>query len=184
MKTQLDKDIKNIRVGLNWTSGREYSFDLDLSAFLLDEKDLARSDEDFVFYNNHASVNEALLFSGDDRSGMVDGTNESIFVDLSKIPESIRKAVFCVTFDDAGEDYIFGEAESIVLSASAVADSFDKGENPFCSVDLAKHCPQSSAMAVLELTRCHDGWEYAVICDSADFGLLELCSRYGLAAEV
>ena len=184
MKTQLDKNIKNIRVGLNWTSSREYSFDLDLSAFLLDEKDLARSDEDFVFYNNHASVNEALLFSGDDRSGMVDGTNESIFVDLSKIPESIRKAVFCVTFDDAGEDYIFGEAESIVLSASAVADQFDKGESAFCSVDLAKHCPQSSSMAVLELSRCDEGWEYDMICDSADFGLLELCSRYGLAAEV
>ena len=106
MKTQLEKNIKNIRVGLNWTSGREYSFDLDLSAFLLDEKDLARSDEDLVFYNNHASVNDALLFSGDDRSGMVDGTNESIFVDLEKIPENIHKAVFCVTFDDTEEEYI------------------------------------------------------------------------------
>ncbi len=184
MKTPLEKNIKNIRVGLNWTSGREYSFDLDLSAFLLDEKDLARSDEDLVFYNNHASVNDALLFSGDDRSGMVDGTNESIFVDLEKIPENIHKAVFCVTFDDTEEEYIFGEAESIVLSACGVADQFDKGDSSFFSVDLAKHCPQSSAMAVLELTRCDDGWEYDMICDSADFGLLELCSRYGLVAEV
>ncbi len=184
MKTQLDKNIKNIRVGLNWTSGREYSFDLDLSAFLLDEKDLVRSDENFVFYNNHASVNDALLFSGDDRSGMADGTNESIYADLEKIPEDIRKVVFCVTFDDTEEEHIFGEAESIVLSACGVNDEFDKGDSPFCSVDLAKHCPQSSAMAVLEFTRCDAGWEYDIICDSADFGLLELCSRYGLAAEV
>ena len=36
MKMQLDNSVKNIRVGLSWTSGREYSFDLDLSAFLLD----------------------------------------------------------------------------------------------------------------------------------------------------
>lgn len=184
MKTQLDSSIQKIRVGLNWTSGREYSFDLDLSAFLLDEKDLARGDEDFVFYNNPVSAGEAVILSGDDRSGMVDGTNESIFVHLEKIPESITKAVFCVTFDDTGEEHIFGEAESIVLSASVVADQFDKGDNSFCSVDLAKHCPQSSAMAVLELTRRGDGWEYDIICDSADFGLLELCSRYGLAAEV
>ena len=183
MKTPLEKNIKNIRVGLNWTSGREYSFDLDLSAFLLDEKDLARSDEDLVFYNNHASVNDALLFSGDDRSGMVDGTNESIFVDLEKIPENIHKAVFCVTFDDSGEDYIFGEAESIVIYATGVSDEFDKGKSAFCTVDLAKHCPQSSAMAVFEISRGEDGWEYGMICESADFGLLELCSRYGLAVE-
>ena len=184
MKTQLDKDIKKIRVGLNWTSGRKYSFDLDLSAFLLDEKGLARGDEDFVFYNNPVSVDEALVLSGDDRSGMVDGTNESILADLDKIPDNIRKAVFCVTFDDTDEEHIFGEAESIVLSASGVTDQFDKGESAFCSVDLAKHCPQSSAMAVLEVSRSEDGWEYDIICDSADFGLLELCSRYGLAAEV
>ena len=184
MKTPLEKNIKNIRVGLNWTSGREYSFDLDLSAFLLDEKDLARSDEDLVFYNNYASVNDALLFSGDDRSGMVDGTNESIFVDLEKIPENIHKVVFCVTFDDTGKEHIFGEAESIVLSACGVADQFDKGNSSFFSVDLAKHCPQSSSMAVLELARRDKGWEFDMICDSADFGLLELCSRYGLAAEV
>ena len=177
-------NIKKIRVGLNWTSGKEYSFDLDLSAFLLDEKDLARGDEDFVFYNNPVSVGEALVLSGDDRSGMVEGTNESIFVDLEKIPENIRKAVFCVTFDDTEEDRIFGEAESIVLSASSVIDEFDKGESPFCSVDLAKHCHLSGAMAVLELSRSDEGWEYDMICDSADFGLLELCSRYGLAAEV
>ena len=184
MKTQLDKNIKFIRVGLNWTSGREDSFDLDLSAFLLDEKDLARSDEDFVFYNRLVSEGGALSLSGDDRVGTVDGTNEAIFVDLDRIPENIRKAVFCVTFDDSGEEHIFGEAESIVLFASGVTDQFDKGGSPFFSVDLAKHCPQTSAMAVLELSKGDDGWEYDMICDSADFGLLELCSRYGLAAEV
>ena len=184
MKTQLDSSIQKIRVGLNWTSGREYSFDLDLSAFLLDEKDLARSDEDLVFYNHPVSKEGALALSGDDRSGMVDGTNEAIFVELEKIPENIHKAVFCVTFDDTEEEHIFGEAESIVLSASAVADSFDKGDNPFFSVDLARHCSQSSAMAVLEIGRSDEGWEYDMICDSADFGLLELCSRYGLAAEL
>lgn len=184
MKTRLDSSINKIRVGLSWNSGKEYSFDLDLSAFLLDEKDLARGDEDFVFYNNTTSVNKALVLSGDDRSGMIDGTNESIFADLEKIPKNIRKAVFCVTFDDSGEDYIFGEAESIVIYATGVSDEFDKGKSAFCTVDLAKHCPQSSAMAVLEFSRSDDGWEYDIICDSADFGLLELCSRYGLAAEV
>lgn len=184
MKTQLDGSIKTIRVGLDWTSGRESGLDLDLSAFLLDEKDLARSDEDFVFYNHPVSVNEALSLSGDDRFGAVSGTNESIYVDLERIPENICKAVFCVTFDESDGEHFFGEAESIVLYAAGVSDAFDKGGNPFCSVDLAKHCSLSSAMAVLELSRGENGWEYSMICDSADFGLLELCARYGLAADV
>ena len=90
MKTQLEENIKKIRVGLNWTSGREYGFDLDLSAFLLDEKDLARSEEDFVFYNNTSSAGEALAYSGDDRSGMVDGVNESILILRSTVRRAVR----------------------------------------------------------------------------------------------
>ena len=105
-------------------------------------------------------------------------------MELEKIPENIRKVVFCVTFDETEEEHIFGEAESIVLYAAGVTDEFDKGDSQFCSIDLAKHCAQSCAMAVLALSRSETGWEYDIICDSADFGLLELCSRYGLAAEV
>ncbi len=183
MKTQLESAIQFIRVGLNWNSDPTTGFDMDLSAFLLDDKDIARREEDFVFYNNPASVDEALLYSGDDRSGFVDGTNESILVAMAKIPENISKVVFCVTFDESEGEHIFGEVNSIVLSASAVADQFDKGNSAFCSVDLAKHCPQSSAMAVLELSRNGKGWQYDIICESADFGLIELCSRYGLAVE-
>ncbi len=183
MKKQLDKGTDLIRVGLRWDCDADNRLDLDLSAFLLDEKGLARSDADFVFYNNPVSEDEALVYSGDDRNGIVDGTNESIFVDLNKIPQNVQKAVFCVTFDESEDERFFGEAESVVLNACAVTDPFDKGGEPFCSVDLAADHSQSSSMAVLELSRADDAWSYEMVCESAEFGMIELCSRYGLAVE-
>ena len=183
MNMRLDPSVKAIRVGLNWNSNEEKVLDLDLSVFLLDDAYLARGDGDYVFYNNAVSENGAVELSGDDRRGEVDGVNESLFVDLEKIPDRISKLVLCVTFDDSDGDHIFGEAKSAVLTANAVTDTFDKGGVPFCSVDLAQHCPQSSGMAVLELGRGEEGWEYSVICESVDFGITELCSRYGLAVE-
>ena len=183
MKQPIGKSVEYLRVGLNWKSESNGGVDLDLSAFLLDGKGMVRDEGDFVFYNHPVSVGEALILSGDDRVGEVDGPNETIFVDLKKIPGDVAKAVFCVTFDESEGEHIFGEAESIVLYATGVSDRYDKGDRPFCSVDLATHCPQSSAMAVFEISRGEDGWEYGMICESADFGLLELCSRYGLAVE-
>ena len=183
MNIQLENSIKYIRVGLNWNSSPDRSLDLDLSAFMLDEIGIARKEEDLVFYNHTSSENDALVLSGDDRFGEVSGTNESILVDLDAVPERISRLVFCVTFDESEEEHCFGETESTVLFASGVSDRFDKGEEPFCSVDLAMHSPMSSAMAVLQIVRSGEGWTYDLLFDSADFGITELCARYGLAVE-
>jgi|GEM_PF-5883080 Uncharacterized proteins involved in stress response, homologs of TerZ and putative cAMP-binding protein CABP1 len=183
MNREIDNTIKFIRVGLNWNSTPDSSYDLDLSAFMLDEIGIARKEEDFVFYNHTVSDNDALVLSGDDRVGEVSGTNESIFVDLDAVPERISSLVFCVTIEASEDEHYFGETESAVLFAGGVADRFDKGEEPFCSVDLAKHSPMCSAMAVLQISRNGNGWAYDLILDSADFGITELCARYGLAVE-
>lgn len=80
-------------IGLGWDTnvGTGAEFDLDASVFLLDEKGKVKSDKDFMFYNNLTSVDGSVVHSGDNRAGDGDRDDESIRIDLSKIPSSVKE---------------------------------------------------------------------------------------------
>ena len=62
-RVSLDKGMTMALIGLGWDSNRYdggYDFDLDVSAFLLGADGKVARDEDFIFYNNPVSRNEAV----------------------------------------------------------------------------------------------------------------------------
>ena len=79
--------LTKIVVGLGWdarsTDGAE--FDLDASVFLLKADGKARSEADFIFYNNPKSAEGAVVHSGDNRTGAGEGDDEQVLVDLAKV---------------------------------------------------------------------------------------------------
>ena len=87
--------LSNILVGLGWdvraTDGA--AFDLDGSAFLTGADGKVRSDEDFIFYNNLKSADGSVEHSGDNRTGEGDGDDESVTIDLTKVPADVDKIV-------------------------------------------------------------------------------------------
>ena len=97
----------NITVGLGWepNEGTGGTFDLDVSAIMIDEKRKMPNKDYFVFFNNLTSPDGALTHTGDDPDGSSsDGDDdESIIIDLSKINSSIQEILFVVTIDSAAE---------------------------------------------------------------------------------
>ena len=95
--------LKKIVIGLGWdpraTDGA--AFDLDGSAFLLKTDGKARSDADFIFYNNLKSVDGSIVHAGDNTTGGGDGDDEKIAVDLANVPADIDKISVAVTIHDA-----------------------------------------------------------------------------------
>src|SRR3954470_18882427 len=75
-------------VGLGWdartTSGA--GFDLDASALLVDAAGKVLSDEHFVFFNNLTSPDGSVEHTGDNLTGEGDGDDESIKVNLARVP--------------------------------------------------------------------------------------------------
>ena len=75
--------MKKMLVGLGWdvraTDGD--GFDLDASAFLLNEAGKVRGDADFIFYNQAKSTDGSVEHTGDNRTGAGDGDDESIIVE-------------------------------------------------------------------------------------------------------
>ncbi|MCA9772578.1 MAG: TerD family protein, partial [Myxococcales bacterium] len=92
-----------ITVGLGWdarvTDGA--AFDLDASVFICGEDGKVRSDADFVYYNNKTALRGAVEHLGDNRTGDGAGDDESVKIDLSKVPEDVKKMVFAVTIHEA-----------------------------------------------------------------------------------
>jgi tellurium resistance protein TerD len=111
----------NITVGLGWepNEGTGGKFDLDVSAIMLDESRKIPSANHFIFYNNYCSNGHGrdnpctnciigkygVLHTGDDPGGENSdgGDDESIIIDLTKVPIEIQEILFVVSIDDAVE---------------------------------------------------------------------------------
>jgi tellurium resistance protein TerD len=97
----------NITVGLGWepNEGTGGTFDLDVSAIMIDEKRKMPNKDYFVFYGNLKSPDGALTHTGDDPDGTSsDGDDdESIIIDITKVNPSVQEILFVVTIDGAAD---------------------------------------------------------------------------------
>src|ERR687890_631603 len=92
-----------VNVGLGWdvrtTTGAD--FDLDASALLCGADGKVVSDQHFVFFNNLKSPEGSVEHTGDNLTGEGEGDDESLLIDLTKVPERVDKIVFPVSIHDA-----------------------------------------------------------------------------------
>ena len=97
--------LSKISLGLGWNphEGTGYDFDLDASAFMIDQNRLIPTEEYFVFYGNTDSPDKALHHSGDDPTGgnSDGGDDETISVDITKVDARITEILFVVTIHEA-----------------------------------------------------------------------------------
>ena len=102
---RIDLGLSRMTIGLGWdpNEGTGFDFDLDASAFMINENRLILSEEFFVFYGNTDSPDLALHHTGDDPTGgnSATGDDESIQVDLSKVDNQVTEILFVVTIHEA-----------------------------------------------------------------------------------
>lgn len=171
--------LKNIIVGLGWDTNRydgSEAFDLDASAFLLDSDNKAHGIEDFVFYNNLSS--KGVTHTGDNRTGLGDGDDEQILIELDGIPPEIAKIAFAVTIDQAdARRQNFGAVENAFIH---VMDK-DTGTD-LLKYDLTEDYSIETALVVAELYRNNGEWKFNAVGAGFANGLAALCANYGLDA--
>lgn len=104
---KIDIGLSKMSVGLGWNpnEGTGLAFDLDASAFMINEQRLIPAETYFVFYGNTDSPDTALHHTGDDPTGgnSADGDDETLMVDLTKVDDSIQEILFVVTIHEAAE---------------------------------------------------------------------------------
>ena len=180
--TKSNPGLKNVLVGLGWDINRFDSgsdFDLDASAFLVQENGKVSGDQDFIFYSNLEHPSGAVVHLGDNRTGAGDGDDEQITVDLSKVPENIARIAFTVTIYDAeSRRQNFGQvANAFIRLVNADTDE------EIVRYDLGEDFSIETAMVVGELYRHNGEWKFNVIGSGYQGGLAALCANYGIDAE-
>lgn len=171
--------ISKTTIGLGWnprvTDGQ--AFDLDAIAFLVGENGKVRADTDFIFFNNLKSADGSVEHKGDNRTGEGDGDDETLSVDLSKVPADVAKVVFCVTiYDGAGRNQNFGQVSNAYIRVVN-----DAGGAEIARYDLSEDSSTETAMIFGELYRNGAEWKFRAIGQGFGGGLGPLAASYGVA---
>jgi tellurium resistance protein TerD len=175
-----DATLQKIHIGLGWdersTDGKE--FDLDASLFMLKGDGKVRSNEDFIFYKQENSTCGSVHHTGDNRTGAGDGDDESIKVDLTKVPEDIEKLVVTVTIHDAdARKQNFGQVENAFIRIAN-----DESDAEIVRFDLAEDYSTETAMVFGEIYRHNGEWKFRAVGQGYAGGLLAMCKQYGVDA--
>ena len=171
--------LSQLTIGLGWdvrnTDGA--AFDIDGSAFLLKADGKVRSDSDFIFYNNLKSTDGSIVHSGDNRTGEGEGDDETVKVDLSKVPADVDKIAVCVTIHDAdARRQNFGQVQKAFVRCVNAANGSEVAR-----YDLSEDSSTETAMVFGELYRNGSDWKFRAVGQGYAGGLAALAKSYGVA---
>ena len=170
--------LAKIVVGLGWdvrsTDGS--AFDLDGSAFLLKADGKVRADADFIFYNNLKSTDQSVTHSGDNLTGDGDGDDETITIDLTKVPADVERIAICVTIHD-GETrkQNFGMVQKAFIRTLNAT-----GNAELARYDLSEDGSTESAMVFGEVYRNGSDWKFKAVGQGFKGGLGPLARSFGV----
>ena len=170
--------LSKMIVGLGWdtraTDGA--GFDLDGAVFLVNAEGKVRSDADFVFYNNLKSVDGSVVHSGDNTTGAGDGDDETVTIDLTRVPADVEKVIFAVTIHDAeARRQNFG-----MVSKAFVRCVNASGNAEIARFDLSEDGSTEAAMIFGEVYRAGADWKFKAIGQGFKGGLGPLAKNYGV----
>jgi len=180
--TKGNPGLKKVMVGLGWDVNKFDTggdFDLDTSAFLLNESGKVSKSDDFVFYGNLKHTSGSVEHMGDNLTGLGDGDDEQIKVDLSLVPSSVSKIAFTATIYEADKRrQNFGQVNNAYIRI------FDELKNEeILRYDLGEDFSIETAVVFGELYRNNGEWKFNAIGNGFQGGLAALCSDYGVETE-
>ncbi len=176
--TKTAPGLSAVTVGLGWdkrtTTGVD--FDIDASAILLDAGGKVTGDRDFVFFNNLTSSDGSVRHLGDNLTGVGEGDDEQIAVDLTAVPAGVQRIVFPVSIHDAAtRAQSFGQVNRAFIR---VVDQ--SGRQELARYDLTEDASAETAMVFGELYRNGSEWKFRAVGQGWSSGLKGLAQDFGV----
>ncbi len=178
--TKTNPGLTKLTIGLGWDINKYdggFDFDLDASVFLLSETGKVSSEADFVFYNNKEHLSGSVIYQGDNLTGLGDGDDEVVNVDLSKVPANISKINFTVTINEANT-----RKQNFGMVSNAYIRVVDETKNEeLIRYDLGEDFSIETAVIIAELYRNGSEWKFNAIGSGFEGGLAALCNNFGIS---
>lgn len=176
---KISPGLKEVFVGLGWdvkVTDTGNDFDLDSSVFLLGANEKIISDNHFIFYNNLTSpdADKSVQHLGDNLTGVGEGDDEVVKINLEKVPADINKIVFTVTIHEAEQRrQNFGQVQNAFVR---VVDAKTQAE--VLRYDLVEDYSIETALIMAELYRKDGEWRLNAVGSGYQGGLKAILDRY------
>jgi tellurium resistance protein TerD len=176
--TKQSPGLTAVTVGLGWdartTDGQ--AFDLDASAIACGILGKAVSDAHFVFFNNLTSPDGSIEHTGDNLTGVGEGDDEQIKVNLARVSTDIDKVVFIVSIYEADKrTQSFGQVRNAFIRVVNQSDSAE-----LARYDLSEDASTETAMIFAELYRSGPEWKFRAVGQGYASGLAGIARDFGV----
>lgn len=176
--TKTEPGLEKAIVGLGWdarmTDGS--AFDLDASIFLVTASGKVRSDYDFIFYNNRKSQDGSVEHLGDNTTGVGEGDDEVIRIDLANVPQEITRLIFAVSIYEAET-----RKQNFGMVASAYMRVLNNATRSEISrYDLSEDASLETSMIIGEVYRHNTEWKFKAVGQGFRGGFPELIRSFGV----
>jgi tellurium resistance protein TerD len=178
---ELTKSLETVRVGLGWkkrsTSGPD--FDLDASAIPLKDGGSYYGGLWFVYFGNQESPGGLIKSMGDDLvggSGASDDDDETIVIQLSKLPPDMTRIILPISMYEAEERrQNFGQ---VGKAHCRIID--DRTGQEKVRYDLAESFSSETAVVFAELFHERGIWKFRALGEGFTGNLAAVCHKYGV----
>lgn len=159
--TKGNPGLKTLKVGLGWdvNKGNGSAFDLDAFCFGLNDQNKLPDADSVCYYGKLKIYNGAVSHSGDNLTGVGDGDDETITVNLDLVPANIQKLVIAVN----------------IYQAQSRGQNFGMVRNAFCrcydgdtkqelmKYDLGEEYSTFQGVVFGELYRNNGEWKFGAV---------------------
>ena len=158
--TKKNPGLKKVILGAGWdVASIGQDFDLDIAAFLLNSNGKVQNiPDDVIFFNNMQG--QGICLEGDNRTGVGDGDDERMRLDLEAISSHVQKIVFVVTIHEAqAKRQTFGMVEN---SYVRILDE-ERNEKEVCRFNLKENGSTVTSVIFAELYKVSGEWQFKAI---------------------
>ncbi|MBK1649380.1 TerD family protein [Rhabdochromatium marinum] len=160
-------DLQSVLIRIGWET--DLSCDVDASAFLVNEKNTVRQDQDFVFYNQtETSCGSVSL----EKSSEQDKYRFRVL--LNQIPKDVSKIVIAITVDTENNTYHCGFLKNLYVCLTDLS-----GEDEKIRFDI-NNLEKEKALMLCDLYRHKDDWKFRAVGQGYNGGLEAMASAFGV----
>lgn len=164
--TKNNSDIELVNVKMNWLSGKD--MEIDASAFMIGEKGVVVSEEDFVFYGQPVSSCGSVRLEQLEKPHFV--------INLTQVPQNVQKIVFTLTIDQPeATGNIFANVSEIEMQVSN-----EKTKDVLTTFPVTYSFTNENAIVLGALYRHTGEWKFEAVGAGYFGGLADLCTEYGV----
>jgi tellurium resistance protein TerD len=183
--TKEQAGLTKIRIGLSWDFKSGLTADLDTSLVVLGENGRMLTEESLLFYNSPKNAqgkphlfNGALIHSGDERSGLTEGDDETLMIDLNHLPIDVKSLVAATTIYGAGQFEVvtFGRVKNASVKLyNAVT------HQALYQFDLTQDAAKGTSVEMVRFFLKDGDWRFealGTVVGQSDNGLQDIVDKY------